>query len=437
MNVPTSRSCSWGDSKRSSVHCIHIAFDHQQNRVRTRGFLFFPHRSQYRPSFVTIPTSLNFKYILYFTMTLLPEGSDRVVTGSMIRFCLSTTPFVVVLIYFIYTAYHRPYFYSQQDADDEEPLMSLMDIMIVFLTFHALWTLFTVYLMFYIPKRRRFLGRYLDEGETTLGDVIFDDSSRMHILCCRLNYQDHGYAIYPHPNNPHGQIVRKRVRVYQPYTRERTTIVRLPNRPLSGQPKMELEMDLSLMKKERDTTIKYMTYVSFAWILFSLAGAVYTLIQMTRSQNQGFVVGNENAVFGRRILLIVVGLNVPFALICNLLRFLLWRNWMINRGAILENEGDARKMQTSCLYSAPSKDGSEDAIPYSIMGEDHSYTGTLPSHGSILRANRGKAATGSNVEMGRNISKKPSTVHLMPMASLEEEPDEETASINKKWTSLA
>lgn len=372
---------------------------------------------------------------------MLPQGSDKVVSGSMVRFCLATTPFIIVLIYFIYTAYHRPYFYSQQDADDEEPLMSLMDILIVFLTFHVLWTLFTVYLMFYIPKRRRFLGRYLEEGETTLGDVLYDESSRMKAFCCRLNYQNHGYAVYPHPTNPHGQVVRKRVRVYHPYTRERTTIVRLPNRPLSGQPKMELEMDLSMMKKERDTSIQFMTYVSIAWILFALAGAVYALIQMTRSQNQGFVVGNEDAVFGRHLVLVVVGLNVPFCLLCNLVQFLLWRNWMINRGAVLENEGEARKVQPTCLFSAPSADGSEDAIPYSIMGEDHSYTGTLYSHSNTLRGNPNKTRSGggaADLEMNRNVSKKPSTVHLMPMASLEEEADigEDTSVNHKKWSSL-
>jgi hypothetical protein len=349
-------------------------------------------------------------------MTMLPEGSDQVVTGSMIRFGLSTIPFVIVLIYFIGTAYHRPYLYSQLDGDDDEPLMSLMDILIVFLTFHVLWTIFACYLVLYIPYRRSFLGQYLEEeGETSLGDIIFDDSSsRMHILCCRLNYQNHGYAVYPHPNNPHGQIVRKRVRVYQPYTRERIPIVRLPNHPLSGQPKVELEMDLSLMKEERDTTIKYMTYISIAWVLFALAGAMYTLIQMTRSQNQGFVVGNENAVLGRHLLLLVVVLNVPFALLCNFLLFVVWRNWMMNQGIILENETDARKLQPACLCSAPLVDASDNAIPYSIMGGDHSYTGSLTSsHSKPRRASRNK---GGNVEMGRKMTL---------MSNLEEEPEEE------------
>lgn len=316
----------------------------------------------------------------------VPEGSDRVVVGSMIRFCMSTIPFLVVLIYFLYTAYHRPYYYSQQSEDDEEPLMSLMDILIVFLTFHVLWTIFAAYLLFYIPKRRQLLGLFLSDGaEETLGDVIFDETSNAPILgCCRFNYQDYGYAVYPHPHNPHGQVVRKQVRVYQPYTRERITILRLPNRPLSGQPKVEIVMDLSSMKQERDTTIKFMTIVSVAWLLFSLAGAVYTLVQMTRAQNHGFIVGNENAANGRRLLLVVVGLSVPFALLVNFIRFLCWRNWMVNSGSVLDNERDARKVQPACLCSAPLTEGSDDAIPYRILGEDHSDMGTLPSQSSTI-----------------------------------------------------
>ncbi|KAL3937681.1 MAG: hypothetical protein SGARI_002026, partial [Bacillariaceae sp.] len=311
-------------------------------------------------------------------MTVLTDGRDSsVITGSLIRFNLATLPFFLVLVYFLYVVVQRPSYYSQQGEDDDEPLMCLMDILVVFLSFHVLWTLFLAYLVFYIPKRRRFLGRYLSEGESSMGDVIYDESSRVSILGrCRVNYSDYGFAVYPHPEKM--QIVRKRVRVYQTYTRERTTILRLPNRPLSGQPKMEIEMDLSGMKRERDSTLKWMTIASVAWYLFTLAGAVFTQIQMKRSIAQGFVVGNENDQVGRRILILVAGLNIPICFAFNFVRFLVWRNWMVNRGAILENEADARNsLPGGCLFSAPSRDGSEDAIPYSIMAEEHSYTGTL------------------------------------------------------------
>ncbi|KAL3903374.1 MAG: hypothetical protein SGILL_010468 [Bacillariaceae sp.] len=366
---------------------------------------------------------------------LTDERDGGVINEASIRFTLATLPFLLVLIYFFYTAATRPYYYSQQIADDEEPLLCLMDILAVFLAFHVLWTLFLAYLVWYIPKRRRFLGRYLSEGETSLGDVVFDESSRRTIgKCCRLNYADYGFAVYPHPQKQ--QIVRKRVRVYQTYTRERVTILRLPDRPLSGQPKMEIEMDLSNMKRERDTTLRWMTIVSIFWFCFTLVGAVYTQIQMAKSIAQGFVVGNENDKVGRRILILVVGLNIPVALAVNFVRFLLWRNWMVNRGAVLENDADARhSSDPNCLFAAPSRDGSEDAIPYSIMAEEHSYTGTLPSHSSTLRNSRNAAAQNTNSSsLGRNVSKKPSTVHV-PMASHQESPEED-ASVAKNWTSV-
>jgi hypothetical protein len=368
-------------------------------------------------------------------MTLLTDGRDSsVITGSLIRFNLATVPFLLVLMYFLYVATQRPYYYSQQDEDDDEPLMCLMDVLVIFLSFHVLWTLFLAYLVFYIPKRRRFLGRYLSEGETTIGDVIYDESSRLSILGrCRLNYSDYGYAVYPHPDKM--QIVRKRVRVYQPYTRERVAILRLPNRPLSGQPKMEIEMDLSGMKRERDTTLKWMTIASIAWFLFTLAGAVFTQIQMARSIAQGFVVGNENDKVGRRILILVAGLNIPLAFAFNFVRFVVWRNWMVNRGATLDNETEARSsLPDGCLFNAPSKDGSEDAIPYSIMAEEHSYTGTLPSHSSTLRATRDAAQGRRAFGMGRNVSKKPSTVHV-PMVTHQESPDGEEP-VGRNWTTV-
>jgi hypothetical protein len=55
---------------------------------------------------------------------------------------------------------------------------------------------------------------------------------------------------------------------------------------------------------------------------------------------------------------------------------------MINRGAIIENEGDARKI-SHCIKMAQSEDGS-DVIPYSILNEEEmSYQGTVPSHTGV------------------------------------------------------
>mmetsp|Transcript_1440 Transcript_1440/g.2499 ORF Transcript_1440/g.2499 Transcript_1440/m.2499 type:complete len:355 (+) Transcript_1440:243-1307(+) len=325
------------------------------------------------------------------------SSSGSILTGSVLRFGISTLPLLGVLIYFWVKAAQRTspdynYYDETNDEIQDDFLMSLMDILIVFLCFHVLWTLFATYLLFYIPKRRRFLGRYLSEGETTLGDVIVEGTSNLRRCCPRRGYlySEYGYAVYPHPDNNKNQdnkhrVVRKKVRVYQPYTRERVTIVRLPNRPLSGQPKMEIELDLTVMKQERDTTIQYTTVIAILWALFCAGGAVYTTFQLTRAS---FLLVDEKPHMAVRLLWIVLGFNVPFAVIVNGVRFIIWRNWMMNRGAILENESDARKIEHSCLHNAASADGSEeDVIPYNIFLEkDQSYAGTLPSHSATIAA---------------------------------------------------
>lgn len=295
-------------------------------------------------------------------------------TGSVMHVMLTTMPFLVVLIYFLYLAYVRPdhpvYNLGDDYTDDEYKeatkgnFILLIDILSVFLGFHALATLCAVYLMVFIPKRRHFIGRYLKEGESTIGDVIYDKTSRRF-----GGFHDYGYAVYSHPHQR--KMIRKRVRVYQQYTRERITILRLPNRPLSGQAKVDLEIDLVAASQERDTKNKYIALFLIAWVVFSLLGAAYVLYQMNNIQDE-----RDDASVGKKVFLVVVGLNIPFAFAVNWIRFLMYRNWMVNRGAVVDDDVDARKVH-GCLMEAESVDGSE-VIPYSLLNEEElSYQGSL------------------------------------------------------------
>lgn len=303
--------------------------------------------------------------------------------GSSSQFILTTLPLLAVLVYFLFLAWDRPskavynlpdnYTQDQLDAAVEASgtFVSLMDILGVNLFLHVLWTIFAVYVTSFIPKRRHLVGRYLAEGEVTMGDVIYDKSSRS----CG-GFHDYGYTLYVHPTQR--KLVRKRVRVYQPYTRERVAILRLPNRPLSGQAKIDLEIDLSSAAKDRDGASKYFVQWSMIWVIFTLLSSLYVVYQMREIDDP-----REDSSLGVKILLLVVGLNVPFAFALNWARFLMYRNWMINRGAMVEDNGDARKIQ-SCIKTASSEDGS-DVIPYSILNEDEmSYQGSLPSHSRSL-----------------------------------------------------
>lgn len=344
------------------------------------------------------------------------------VAFTIFRFAFSTLPFLAVLIYLLYNATQRT-----NDADNDDPF-SLMDTSIVFLTCHVIWTFFAIYLLVFVPKRRRLLGRYLSEGETTLGDVVFDQSIKKRfgflskLYCCR-SFRDYGYAIYPHPTKTDPpKVVRKSVRVYQPYTRERITILRLPGRPLSGQSKIDIEIDLSQMRDERDTTLKSIAAVSIFWVLFSLAGAVYCTYQMS-TINDEYLVSNENEKFARRMFLVVVGSNPFAAYVGNSIRFSMYKKSMVNHGAVIENDVDARKIKHWCLYGNDdvSTDAS-DEIPYSIYGEDRSYAGTLPSHNrSVNNPNNNDnntATAGASVSSGAASSDKKS--HLT-VSTVEEE----------------
>ena len=300
---------------------------------------------------------------------------------TILRFCLSTLPFLAVLIYLLYSAVQRGNAF--QNEVNEDAMLSLMDIMTVFLSFHVVWTMFAVYLLVFVPKRRYLLDRYLREGERTLGDVIVEDPTKSSGPRCLISRQ-YGYAIYSHPTKTEPPVVvRKKVRVYQPFTRERIQIIRLPNRPLSGQAKIDIEIDLSKMRTERDTTLGYASAVSIFWVLFTLGGAGFSVYQMTAIP-ENLLLQDENVDLARRIILIVAGINPFFAFIANGFRYLMYYNWMVHTGATIENEDVARNIRTNnfCLYNnddAASYDGS-DQIPYSILGEDRSYAGTIRSH---------------------------------------------------------
>jgi hypothetical protein len=309
----------------------------------------------------------------------MARSSGTGVVRTVLQFCLSTLPFLAVLVYLLYTVVERGNGY-EDDAEETRNLFSLMDITIVFLSFHVAWTIFAVYLLIFVPKRRYLLDRYLREGENTSGDVIVEKKKGLRCVSSR----QYGYAVYSHPTKTDPPVViQKQVRVYQPYTRERVVILRLPNRPLSGQAKIDIEIDLSKMRAERDTTLCYISAVSIFWVLLTVAGAGFCVYQMDTIPEQ-YLLLDENVESARRIIFLVAGINPFFAFFANSIRYLMYYNWMVHRGSSIKDEEVARNVKTNnwCGYNedaATSFDGS-DQIPYSILGEDRSYAGTIHSH---------------------------------------------------------
>lgn len=249
-------------------------------------------------------------------------------------------------------------------------IASLDDILRTFLIFHVFWTIFAVYAIVIIPKRRHLIGRYLAEGELCLGDVVYDKSTR---FCC-AGFREYGYTIYAHPNRQ--MLIRKRVRVHQLYTRERVAILRLPNRPLSGQCKIDLEIDLRAANRERDGSLKNIVRWTLFWVIFTLLGSIFVLFKI-QDLGDGM---QQRFSFTSKLFLVVVGLNIPFSLAVNWIRWLAYRNWMINRGCTMDDNNDARRVDYCMTSRVQSADGS-DIIPYSILTEEEmSYQGSIASH---------------------------------------------------------
>jgi hypothetical protein len=281
---------------------------------------------------------------------------------SITHFILATIPLLGLLIYFLYLTY-------RQENDD----FHLFDIDIVFLTFHVLWTIFAIYIAKFVPKRRNLIGRYLSEGEECLGDIIYDKNSRKF-----TKFHDYGYAVYPHPTKK--KMIRKRVRVYQPYTRERITIISLPNKPLSGQAKVDIEIDLKATTNDHDNQNKPIAVFATFWYFFTLLCASYVTLQMYNLDNP-----DEYANRAVGLFFIVVPANIPFSYFLNLIRYRRFKTWLTNRGAIMKNVDITRTLQTlqvDHLFDEKSMDGSEDTTPYNMINEDDeiSYQGSLPSH---------------------------------------------------------
>lgn len=331
--------------------------------------------------------------------------------GSVLQFILSTVPFAVLLLFFLYEAATRKnepiyqlgddyYTEAQWDQAVEETgmLIRLLDMVLLTLALFLLWTMFAVYMYTFVPKRRHLIGRYLKEGTIVAADVYYDRSSR---LCG--SFRDYGYAVYAHPqysfssssaqrqqqqqgnNNvdtstttsppPQPKMIRKRVRVFQAYTREKIAVLLLPNRPLSGQPKTDLQMDLLAAMNKRDSTNPILLKVAWVWMAITAVVPLPLLYVMGTLNDP-----EDDPVKGWICYGFSIILGVPLAYLVNYIRYGLYFNWMVNRGVVV-NEGQHAAPTGACIVQVASEDGeaAEESIPYSIFQEDEcSYTDESP-----------------------------------------------------------
>jgi hypothetical protein len=219
----------------------------------------------------------------------------------------ATSPILTLLCWFLYRAHVVssdppcvPYLGENERGKmvmvvcDE--LNQVRQMALVFFAFALLWATLAVYLTFYVPRRLALLQRYVDEGNHKLGDVTYERSS---FACCSgdsccgamlggFTQRDYGVVTYPHVNfKVYPTYVTRRVPVLQHYTRERVTILLLPDFPFSGMPKSDIELDLVASTRQRKRTWM-IVIVCWTWLMFCVLAPIYLLVCMGR-MNLAFV----------------------------------------------------------------------------------------------------------------------------------------------------
>ena len=295
-------------------------------------------------------------------------------TGSALQMFASTTPILGVLSYFLYLAYQRPQLERYNLADDvddlqissayADPIIALIEMLYVFLALIVSWSWMLVYLLVFIPKRRKLIKRYFDKDvKSVLGDVAYEEYNASGITKCLSKFFrcDYAYVTYTldrkmcdeqkafeqnvfqawlsgsqideenarsSSSNVTGVVVQRKIRTYLPFDREQVTILILPNKPRSGVPRTDIETDLGT--QDGRGSIKLLLGIVIFWLIFCISGSLYILSRMAKVDDD-----YENDELGWRVFSIFIGVVVPATSIgLNWLRYIYYKYWLVDQGAM-------------------------------------------------------------------------------------------------------
>lgn len=207
--------------------------------------------------------------------------------GSVLQVGAATTPIFILLVWFLWEAHQHsvtppctPYWADNEHGHKVlvvcKELIQVQQTVLVYLVVALSWGILAVYLTFYVPQRHALLQQYLSDGIHKLGDVHYESQA----ACGGLRTDHWGQVTYPHVNyKVYPAYVSRRVPVLQRYTRERVTIVVLPDCPFSGLPKADVELDVAASTRHKKRLF-HLVVLSWVWLVFSVAAPVYILACM-------------------------------------------------------------------------------------------------------------------------------------------------------------
>mmetsp|Transcript_3023 Transcript_3023/g.6980 ORF Transcript_3023/g.6980 Transcript_3023/m.6980 type:complete len:341 (+) Transcript_3023:317-1339(+) len=272
---------------------------------------------------------------------------------------LATLPLFVVLVYFLYCAAVRPaknyYVYydddngaQQQLVNRDEPIIELSPMLYIFLAFFILWSCGTVYMFVFVPKRHKLIDSYVTEAKTIIGDVKYSPRRNWRYLCTIWKRFAPEYAVvsYRHPDpdadgldtsSDNRYVITKKVRTYQPYSREKVSINYLPGLPRSGQPLSDIEYDYASFTEtvhgRRDRSWGILLVMLF-WVVFTLAGSIFVCCQMQRLDGEDLEIDARTGWITLAVMVLIVAPLVAFG--GNWLRWNSHRKWLTERGQVVK-----------------------------------------------------------------------------------------------------
>jgi hypothetical protein len=179
---------------------------------------------------------------------------------------------------------------------------------------------------------------------TVIGDVQYNAENTFGISMLKA----YAHVVYSHPNET--STIKRKVHVYERYTRERAAILYLPGLPASGQPKVDLEIDRDVSEQNRER-LKMLFYYTWIWSLFALLAPIYivTVIDDLSSENPADNVWQPDVETGNfslfYYLFAFVGIPILSFLI-NLLGWVSYKHWMTKQHQLI-NGSDSENVAST------------------------------------------------------------------------------------------
>jgi hypothetical protein len=203
--------------------------------------------------------------------------NDTLATAQLL---LATVPLFALLVYFLVETAFRSFEppYSEAPGNDYKlPSIRLIDMLVSFMIVAFMWFMILIYMVFFIPRRHALVRRFLVEGFPVLGDVFFQGRA----LCG--GFQHYGKVIYHHTNHDMYPVhLTRTVRVFERFTREKITILVLPEYAFSGHVKDDLEIDYLVITKTKEQQ-KFIKSFAMMWVVFTYLAPIYILYVMGKS----------------------------------------------------------------------------------------------------------------------------------------------------------